>query len=138
MPVKVMIMQDSADMRSTHILDRGNYDAPTTEVSPFMPDFIFPFDSSKFEQNRLGLAKWLLADEHPLTARVFVNRIWQEIFGTGIVKSSGDFGMQGDITYTSAAAGLSISRFPGIGLGHQIPDEENSDVRDLSTVFRSR
>ncbi|MEM8891686.1 MAG: PSD1 and planctomycete cytochrome C domain-containing protein, partial [Bacteroidota bacterium] len=97
MPVKVMIMQDSADMRSTHILDRGNYDAPTTEVSPFMPDFIFPFDNTKFEQNRLGLAKWLLADEHPLTARVFVNRIWQEIFGTGIVKSSGDFGMQGDL-----------------------------------------
>lgn len=97
MPVKVMIMQDSVDMRTTHILDRGNYDSPTTRVKPFMPEFIFPFDSTKFEQNRLGLAKWLLADEHPLTARVFVNRIWQEIFGTGIVKSSGDFGMQGDL-----------------------------------------
>ncbi|MEM6803719.1 MAG: DUF1549 domain-containing protein, partial [Bacteroidota bacterium] len=93
MPVKVMIMQDSMDMRSTHVLDRGNYDAPTKVVQPFMPDFIYPFDSTKFEQNRLGLAKWLLADDHPLTARVFVNRIWQEIFGTGIVKSSGDFGM---------------------------------------------
>lgn len=95
--VMVMVMHDSVDIRTTHILNRGNYDAPAEQVSPSTPATILPFDTTKYEQNRLGLAKWLLAPEHPLTSRVFVNRIWQEIFGRGIVKTSGDFGMQGDL-----------------------------------------
>jgi hypothetical protein len=61
-----------------------------------VPPKIFPFDSTKLEKNRLGLAKWLFDKKHPLTSRVFVNRIWQEFFGRGIVKTSGDFGMQGE------------------------------------------
>ncbi|MEZ4852622.1 MAG: PSD1 and planctomycete cytochrome C domain-containing protein, partial [Bacteroidia bacterium] len=96
-PVMVMVMKDSIGMRSTHILSRGNYDAPAQEVDFGTPKDVLPFDTTRFEKNRLGLANWLLDPENPLTARVYVNRIWQEIFGTGIVKTSGDFGMQGDL-----------------------------------------
>ena len=96
-PVEVMIMQDSLGMRTTHILDRGVYDAPAEQVDFATPAEILPFDTTKFEKNRLGLTKWMLEPDHPLTSRVFVNRVWQEIFGKGIVKTSGDFGMQGDL-----------------------------------------
>lgn len=96
-PVEVMVMKDSIGLRTTHVLTRGNYDAPAQQVDLATPSDILPFDTNRFEKNRLGLAKWLLNKEHPLTSRVFVNRIWQEIFGIGIVKTSGDFGMQGDL-----------------------------------------
>jgi hypothetical protein len=95
--LQVMIMQDSAGMRQTQVLDRGLYDAKTDTVTPNLPVAILPFDTTQYPANRLGLAQWLLAEDNPLTARVFVNRIWQEIFGRGIVKTSGDFGMQGEL-----------------------------------------
>ncbi len=95
--VMVMVMQDSIGLRNTHILNRGAYDAPTDMVDFAMPEAIFPFDTTLYEKNRLGLAKWLFDDENPLTARVYVNRIWQEIFGQGLVGTSGDFGVQGDL-----------------------------------------
>lgn len=95
--VEVMVMKDSSIRRPTYVLNRGIYDAPTDQVSFDMPEAIMDFDTTRFPPNRLGLAQWLLADENPLTARVFVNRIWQEIFGRGIVVTSGDFGMQGDL-----------------------------------------
>ncbi len=96
-PVEVMVMKDSVGIRTTHVLDRGNYDAKAEEVTQSVPKAIMEFDTMRFDQNRKGLAEWLLSPENPLTARVFVNRIWQEIFGKGIVKSTGDFGMQGDL-----------------------------------------
>lgn len=96
-PVTVMIMKDSNTIRPTHILKRGVYDHPGEEVSFGTPAKIFPFDTTKLERNRLGLAKWLFDKKHPLTARVYVNRIWQEFFGRGLVKTSGDFGMQGEM-----------------------------------------
>ena len=94
--VMVMIMKDSSKVRTTNILKRGVYDQLGDSVSFNTPAKIFPFDSSRLDRNRLGLAKWLFDKSHPLTARVFVNRIWQEFFGRGIVKTSGDFGMQGE------------------------------------------
>ena len=94
--VMVMIMKDSSKVRTTHILKRGVYDQLGDSVPFNTPPKIFPFDSTKLEKNRLGLAKWLFDKRHPLTARVFVNRIWQEFFGRGLVKTSGDFGMQGE------------------------------------------
>jgi hypothetical protein len=94
--VMVMIMKDTSKVRTTHILKRGVYDQLGDSVSFNTPPKIFPFDSVKLEKNRLGLAKWLFDKKHPLTARVFVNRIWQEFFGRGLVKTSGDFGMQGE------------------------------------------
>lgn len=95
--VQVMIMQDTSKVRPTFVLSRGVYDAPADEVRFNLPKAILPFDTTKFEKNRLGLAHWLLDDKNPLTARVFVNRVWQEIFGRGIVKTVGDFGMQGEL-----------------------------------------
>jgi hypothetical protein len=95
--VPVMIMQNKDTVRPTYILKRGVYDQPGEEVSFATPPKIFPFDTTKLEKNRLGLAKWLFDKKHPLTARVYVNRIWQEFFGRGIVKTSGDFGMQGEM-----------------------------------------
>jgi hypothetical protein len=96
-PVVVMVMQDSSKLRTTRVLKRGNYDAPTDTVSFNLPRTIMPYDTNVYGKNRLGLAKWLTDKKHPLTARVFVNRIWQEIFGRGLVKTSGDFGMQGEL-----------------------------------------
>jgi hypothetical protein len=95
--VMVMIMKDSLGLRNTHILARGNYDAPTEQVDFGLPDAVMEFDTNRFEKNRLGLSQWLFAAENPLASRVFVNRIWQEIFGQGLVKTAGDFGMQGDL-----------------------------------------
>ncbi|MDN3203502.1 PSD1 and planctomycete cytochrome C domain-containing protein [Algoriphagus sediminis] len=94
--ISVMDELEGENTRTTYILDRGVYDAPTVPVSPNTPSSILEFDKN-LEKNRLGLAKWITSPDNPLTARVFVNLIWQEIFGTGIVKSAGDFGMQGDL-----------------------------------------
>jgi hypothetical protein len=95
--VEVMVMADSVKRRPTYVLKRGAYDAHGEQVSFGLPPAILPFDSVKYGNNRLGVAKWLFSKRNPLTARVFVNRIWQEFFGRGLVKTSGDFGMQGDM-----------------------------------------
>uniref|UniRef100_UPI0030EE6EA3 PSD1 and planctomycete cytochrome C domain-containing protein n=1 Tax=uncultured Cyclobacterium sp. TaxID=453820 RepID=UPI0030EE6EA3 len=96
--IMVSVMEDYKDsLRRTFVLDRGVYDQPTTEVFPSTPKSILQFDESKYPKNRLGLAKWTFSKENPLTARVFVNLMWQEFFGAGIVRSAGDFGMQGKL-----------------------------------------
>lgn len=94
--LSISVMGELDEQRPTYILDRGVYDAPTVEVEPSTPASIMKFPED-LEKNRLGLAKWMTAQENPLTARVFVNLMWQEIFGQGIVKTAGDFGMQGDL-----------------------------------------
>ncbi|AEL24766.1 PSD1 and planctomycete cytochrome C domain-containing protein [Cyclobacterium marinum] len=96
--IMVSVMEDYKDsLRRTFVLDRGVYDQPTTEVFPSTPKSILQFDESKYPKNRLGLAQWTFSEENPLTARVFVNLMWQEFFGAGIVRSAGDFGMQGKL-----------------------------------------
>lgn len=94
--LSVSVMGENDVKRTTYILDRGVYDAPTVPVDASTPQSILEFPDS-MEKNRLGLAKWATDRNNPLTSRVFVNLIWQEIFGKGIVKSAGDFGMQGDL-----------------------------------------
>jgi len=96
MTVSVMgELEDS--VRKTFVLNRGVYDHPGEEVKPSAIKAVLAFDTTKYPRNRIGLAKWTVDKKNPLTARVFVNQIWQEIFGRGLVKTSGDFGMQGEL-----------------------------------------
>ncbi len=92
----VSVMGDSEVYRKTYILKRGNYDSHGDEVFPATPKAILPFNNA-YPKNRLGLADWVFDDKNPLTARVYVNQIWEEFFGRGIVKTLGDFGMQGEL-----------------------------------------
>ncbi|QDS94601.1 Planctomycete cytochrome C [Roseimaritima multifibrata] len=91
-----MVMQDMPKPRKTHLLNRGQYDAPTDEVTANVPA-IFPSMPQNSAANRLGFAEWLVDPSHPLTARVAVNRYWQRLFGMGLVKTSEDFGVQGSL-----------------------------------------
>jgi hypothetical protein len=89
-----MIMADLPQPRDTFVLVRGQYDKPGEKVSPGVPA-IFPPLPDEAPANRLGLARWLVRPDHPLTARVAVNRIWQHYFGQGLVQTAEDFGVQG-------------------------------------------
>ena len=95
-PLQVSVMGDSTYKKPTYILSRGSYAAPTNiQVKPTAPESVMPFDTLSYQRNRLGLAQWTIDKKNPLTARVFVNFMWQEIFGKGLVKTSTDFGLQG-------------------------------------------
>ena len=93
----VSVMGEKDTLRKTFVLSRGRYDSPTDEVVPSALPAVMKFDTVAYPRNRLGLAAWTVNKNNPLTARVFVNQLWQEIFGRGIVKTTGDFGMQGDL-----------------------------------------
>lgn len=90
---KVMVMADQKEPRKTFLLDRGLYNAPGREVTAGVPALLLPAPDAR---NRLDLARWLVAPDHPLTARVAVNRIWQMLFGIGLVKTAEDFGIQAE------------------------------------------
>jgi hypothetical protein len=91
-----LIMKERKDLRPAYILKRGAYDQPGEEVSRNTPAFLPPLKSSDQLKTRLDLARWVTDKRHPLTARVTVNRFWQQFFGVGIVKTSEDFGSQGE------------------------------------------
>ncbi|MFL5809158.1 MAG: PSD1 and planctomycete cytochrome C domain-containing protein [Flavisolibacter sp.] len=93
----VSVMGERDTLRKTFVLSRGVYNVPTVEVQPSAIPAVMKFDENKFQKNRLGLAQWTVDKNNPLTARVFVNQLWQEIFGRGLVKTTGDFGMQGEL-----------------------------------------
>jgi hypothetical protein len=90
-----MVMQEMAKPRDTFVLIRGQYDKPGARVKPGVPAALSPFPRDA-PSNRLGFARWLVAPEQPLTARVAVNRCWQTFFGIGLVKTAEDFGAQGE------------------------------------------
>ena len=87
-------MKEMPGERETHILERGHYENRGKIVKRETPKVLTPFPKGA-PNNRMGLAKWLTAPDHPLLARVTVNRYWQMIFGRGLVSTSEDFGMQG-------------------------------------------
>ena len=91
----VMVMTEMKKPRDTFILGRGQYDNPGEKVTPNVPAFLPPLPPGA-PPNRLSLAKWLVDPKNPLTARVAVNRYWQDCFGVGIVKTAEDFGSQGE------------------------------------------
>jgi hypothetical protein len=92
---RVMVMSDEKP-RETRILERGDYLAPVGEKIEFRPPAFLPPLPADYPRNRLGLARWLFLPEHPLTARVQVNRMWQQFFGTGLVKTTEDMGVQSE------------------------------------------
>lgn len=93
--VTTMIAKERAEPRETRILIRGEYDQPGEIVRAGVPAILPPL-SDDAPLNRLGLARWLVDPGHPLTARVTVNRLWQQFFGVGLVKTAEDFGVQGE------------------------------------------
>jgi hypothetical protein len=92
----VMVMEEMRDARATHILLRGAYNAPGEKVDAGVPEALLGPWPESAPNNRLGLAQWLTNPKHPLTARVVVNRFWQQLFGAGLVKTSDNFGFQGE------------------------------------------
>ncbi|MCR6721882.1 MAG: PSD1 and planctomycete cytochrome C domain-containing protein [Chitinophagaceae bacterium] len=95
--LRVSVMGELDTLRKTYVLNRGVYDQPGEMVQAAAVRSVMEFDTARFTRDRLGLAKWTFDENNPLTSRVFVNQIWQLLFGNGIVKTSGDFGMQGEL-----------------------------------------
>ena len=92
---RTMVMRDRAQPRDTFVLVKGNYENRADKVAHGVPAFLPPLPANA-PANRLALAQWLVSPEQPLTARVTVNRLWQTFFGTGLVKTTEDFGVQGE------------------------------------------
>src|SRR5205085_7051617 len=91
-----LVMQEMARPRVTRVLERGQYDKPGEIVQPGVPSAIAPWPDGA-PRNRLGFAKWLVSTHNPLTPRVAVNRLWQQVFGEGLVRTVDDFGSRGEL-----------------------------------------
>lgn len=93
--LQVMVMDEIERHRPTFVLDRGAFDNPTAQQVEMNVPKMLPALPEDAPKNRLALAQWLVTKEHPLTARVTVNRFWQALLANGLVKTTGDFGIQG-------------------------------------------
>ncbi len=91
---EIMVMRELEPPKTAYILARGEYNQRRDPVAPGVPEWLLPLPEGA-PKNRLGVAKWLTDPKHPLTARVMVNRVWQSLFGRGLVKTAEDFGSQG-------------------------------------------
>lgn len=91
-----LVMKERSEVRPAHIMIRGAYDQPGEQVTRDVPSFLPPIETQDGLATRMDLAQWLVDPSNPLTARVAVNRFWQQLFGVGLVKTSEDFGSQGE------------------------------------------
>ena len=105
----VMVMQELPEPRPAYVLKRGSYDARGERVDRGVPAVLPPM-AKDWPNNRLGFARWLVSPDNPLTSRVTVNRFWQMLFGTGLVKTVEDFGAQGEAAFSSRVARLAGGR----------------------------
>lgn len=90
-----LVMKELPQPRKTTVFIKGDFTRPDVEVTPGTPKVLHPLETKNALPNRLDLAKWIMNPQNPLTARVIVNRVWQQYFGRGIVETENDFGMQG-------------------------------------------
>jgi len=90
-----LVMQELPQPRKTTVFIKGDFTRPADEVTPGTPAVLHPFEKTEGQPTRLDLARWIMSPKNPLTARVIVNRVWQQYFGRGIVETENDFGMQG-------------------------------------------
>jgi hypothetical protein len=95
MPPTTLVMDELPEPRDTRVLERGSFLSPGDSVEPGVPSALSPLPANALP-NRLGLARWLMAENNPLTARVTVNRLWEQVFGRGIVSTLLDFGTRGE------------------------------------------
>ena len=93
--LEVMVMKERATPKDAFVLNRGEYDKPGAKVDRKLPAVLPPLPAGE-PNNRLGFARWLVNGQHPLTGRVWVNRAWERLFGTGLVKTSENFGSQAE------------------------------------------
>lgn len=93
--VSTLVMKERAEPRTTHVLIKGDFTRPAAEVNPGTPSVLHPLHQMTGRANRLDLARWITSRQNPLTARVIVNRIWQQYFGRGLSEIENDFGLQG-------------------------------------------
>ncbi|MDF1810590.1 MAG: PSD1 and planctomycete cytochrome C domain-containing protein [Verrucomicrobiales bacterium] len=135
---KVMVMEDMINPRKNFILNQGLYDSPQDEITAAVPSFLPPLEPNK-SANRLALANWLVSSDHPLTARVTVNRIWQMIFGTGLVKTVEDFGVQSEYPVYPGLLDWLASEFieSGWDVKHLLKTIYTSETYRRSSVIHS-
>jgi hypothetical protein len=111
---EIMAMREMSEPKPAFVLARGAYDARTTPVSARPPEFLASVEADA-PANRLGLARWTVSRQNPLTSRVIVNRLWQSFFGEGLVRTPEDFGLQGALPTHPELLDLLAHRFMDSG-----------------------
>jgi hypothetical protein len=128
-----MVMQDMEKPRGAFILKRGQYDQRGDPVQPALPAVLPPLPPGA-PTNRLEFARWLVSPEQPLTARVIVNRFWQQFFGTGLVKTASDFGSQGEWPSHPELLDWLACEFEAPSTNIQAPEKDQTPSTKLQTA----